>query len=71
MAFGRESRENNADDKSIGPQGPQQAQAQVQVTCLGELALSTRRLHPGDDAHTQETQFGDEKSCQGAFDQWL
>src|ERR1051325_8102303 len=62
---------NNADNQPVGPEGPQQTEAQIQVASLGKLAVSTWRVHSGDDPDTEETEFGHAESRQSAIDQRL
>ena len=49
----------NADNQSIGPQGPHEDQVQVQVSGFGELAVPSRRVYPGHDPYTQEAELRD------------
>ena len=51
--------------------GRTQSQVQVQVARLGKLAVSPRRVHPGDDPHAQEAELRDAQGGQGAPDQRL
>ena len=61
----------NADYQSIGPSGPQKAEAQIEVTSFRELSFPSWGVHPSDDTDAQEAEFGDAESGKGPPHQWL
>ena len=59
-----------ADHQPTRPEGPPQGAHQVEIPRLGRQSISPRSVRSGHDADSEEAEFRDPQSCEGAPDEW-